>query len=77
MFISPVVNFGTAKLWFKGGFFSPLKRTDVATLYEHCEGLPNGLFRCLTTKRHNCRPRRLPGKAYLFDLKVGVTSANE
>ena len=37
MLIDPVVNFGTGKLWFKGGFFSPIKRTGVATLYEHCE----------------------------------------
>ena len=48
----------------------------VATFLSY---LPFEVFRHLTTKKQWCRPRKLPGIAYRFKLKGGIslTNANE
>ena len=71
-----VLNFCTGELCSEVVSF---RRTEIRVWRFSSDYLPLGVFRRLTTEKQRYRPRTLPGIAYRFELKGGVsrTYANE
>ena len=71
-----VLNFCTGELCSEVVSF---QRTEIQVWRLSSDYLPLEVFRSLTTEKQLCRPRTLPGIAYRFELKWGIslTYANE
>ena len=48
-------------------------RTEIRVWLLSLDYLPLEVFRHLTTEKQRCRPHTLPGIAYRFELKGGVS----
>ena len=71
-----VLNFCTGEL---GSEVVSFRRTEIRVWRLSSDYLPLEVFRRLAIEKQRCRPRTLPGIAYRFELKGGVslTYANE
>ena len=71
-----VLNFCIGELCSEVASF---RRIEIRVWQLSSDYLPLGVFRHLATEKQWCRPRILPGIAYHFELKGGVslTYANE
>ena len=71
-----VLNFCTGELCSEVVSF---RWTEIRVWRLSSDYLPFEVFRSLTTEKQQCRPRTLPGIAYRFELKGGIsrTYANE
>ena len=65
-----VLNFCTGELCSEVVSF---QRIEIRVWRLSSDHLPLGVFRRLATEKQRCRPRTLPGIAYHFELKGGVS----
>ena len=65
-----VLNFYTGELCSEVVSF---RRIEIQVWRLSSDYLPLGVFRCLATEKQWCMPRTLPGIAYRFELKGGVS----
>ena len=66
-----VLNFCTGKLCSKvvSFWWSEIQVWRLSS--DFVNYLPFGFYRCVTTEKQLCRPRRLPGIAYPFEFERG------
>ena len=68
-----VLNFCTGQLCSEVVSFRRTKIQVWRLSSDFANYLPFEVFRRLTTEKQRCRPRTLPGIAYRFELKGGVS----
>ena len=71
--MNPVLNFCIGELCSEVASFRQTEIQVWRLSSDFVNYLPFKVFRCLTTEKQWCRPRTLPGIAYRFALKGGVS----